>query len=67
QYGPGIKSYVVNLLIAQMVALKRVQQSIQTLIGQALSEASILKYVMQLHHALQAWELSAIDQPKIRS
>ncbi|MCP4377075.1 MAG: hypothetical protein GY794_12960, partial [bacterium] len=53
QYGPGIKSYVVNLLIAQMVALKRVQQSIQTLIGQALSEATILKYVMQLHHALQ--------------
>lgn len=62
QYGPGIKSYVVNLLIAQMVALKRVQQSIQTLIGQALSEATILKYVMQLHHALEAWEQSAIDQ-----
>ncbi len=62
QYGPGIKSYVVNLLIAQMVALKRVQQSIQALIGQVLSEATILKYVMQLHHALEAWEKSAIDQ-----
>lgn len=62
QYGPGIKSYVVNLLIAQMVALKRVQQSVQTLIGQALSEATILKYVIQLHQALQTWEQSAIDQ-----
>ena len=62
QYGPGIKGYVMNLLIAQMLSLKRVQQSIQTLIGRVLSEATILKYVMQLHHALEAWEQSAIDQ-----
>ena len=62
QYGPGIKAYALNLLIAQMLSLKRVQQSIQTLIGQALSEATILKYVMQLHHALAAWEQSAIDE-----
>ena len=39
QYGSGIKSYVLNLLIAQMLSLKRVQQSIRTLIGQAISEA----------------------------
>lgn len=62
QYGPGIKGYAVNLLVAQMVALKRVQQMIRTLIGQALSEASILKYVMQLHFALEAWEQSAIER-----
>ncbi len=62
QYGPGIKGYVVNLLIAQMISLKRVQQSIQALIGQILSEATILKYVWQLHHALEAWEQSAIEQ-----
>ena len=62
QYGPGIKGYVVNLLVAQMVSLKRVQQMILTLIGQALSEASILKYVLQLHLALEAWEQSAIEQ-----
>ena len=62
QYGPGIKSYVVNLLIAQMVALKRVQQSIQTLIGRLLSEATILKYVIQLHLALENWEQSTIEQ-----
>lgn len=42
-YGPGIKAYVLNLLIAQMLSLKRVQQSIQTLIGLALSEATILR------------------------
>ncbi len=62
QYGPGIKAYVLNLLIAQMLSLKRVQQSVITLIGQAISEATILKYVMQLHLALACWEQSAIKQ-----
>jgi transposase-like protein len=62
QYGPGIKGYVVNLLVAQMVSLKRVQQMVHTLIGQTLSEAIILKYVMQLHYALEKWEQSAIER-----
>jgi transposase len=62
QYGPGIKAFVLNLLIAQMVPLNRIQKSIKTLIGQAISEATILKYVMQLHQALAAWEHSAIEQ-----
>ena len=53
QYGSGIKAYALNLLIAQMISLKRVQQSIRTLIGLAISEATILKYVMRLHHALE--------------
>lgn len=62
QYGPGIKGYVVNLLVAQMVSLKRAQTMIRTLIGKVLSEASILKYVIQLHHALEAWEQSSIER-----
>jgi len=53
---------VLNLLIAQMISLKRVQHSIQVLIGQILSEATILKYVWQLHQALELWEHSAIEQ-----
>ena len=36
QYGPGIKAYVVHLLIAQMLSLKRVAQSMHALIGQQL-------------------------------
>jgi len=44
QYGPGVKAYALNLLITQMVSLKRVQQLIITLIGQAISEATLLKY-----------------------
>jgi len=62
QYGPGIKAYVLHLVVAQMLSLKRVQQSIKTLIDQVISEATILKYVMQLHQALAAWEDAAIDQ-----
>ena len=62
QYGPGIKAYVLNLLIAQMLSLKRVQQSIRTLIGMILSEATILKYVMQLHQALEKWEQHTIEK-----
>lgn len=62
QYGCGVKAYVLNLLIAQMLSLKRAQQSIQTLIGMLISQATILKYVMQLHRALAQWERSAIEQ-----
>ncbi|MGA7979186.1 MAG: transposase, partial [Chromatiaceae bacterium] len=62
QYGSGIKAYVLNLLVAQMLSLKRVQQSIKTLIDLAISEATILKYVMQLHLALARWEQAAIAQ-----
>ena len=60
QYGSGIKAYVLNLLIAQMISLNRIQKSIKTLIGMVISEATILKYVMQLHRALADWERSAI-------
>src|SRR4030042_556721 len=55
QYGPGVKAYLLNLLIGQMVSLKRVQQSIKTLIGQVISEATMLKYATQQHHSLQRW------------
>jgi transposase len=62
QYGPGIKAYVLNLMVAQMLSLKRVQHSIRALIDQTISEATLLKYLMQLHHALGAWEQAAIEQ-----
>jgi hypothetical protein len=62
QYGPGIRGYVLNLLIAQMLSLKRVRESIQVLIGLAISEATILKYVLHLHRALSAWERTAVEQ-----
>ena len=61
QYGPGVKAYVVHLLIAQMLSLKRVAQS-STPSGQLLSEATLLGYIAQLHHALAQWERQAIER-----
>jgi transposase len=62
QYGLGIRAYVLNLLVAQMVSLKRVQQLLNTLIDRLLSEATILSYVMHLHLALARWEQNAIAE-----
>ena len=62
QYGPGVKAYILNMIIAQMVSFKRVQQSIKTLIGQVISEATMLKYIMQLHRCLEPWEQGAIEE-----
>ena len=62
QYGAGIKAYILHLLIAQMVALNRIQKSIKALIGIVISEATILKYVTQLYLALEAWEQAATEQ-----
>ena len=62
QYGPGIQAYVVHLLVAQMLSLKRAAQSMHALIGQLLSEATLLGYVAQLHRALAQWEHHAIER-----
>lgn len=62
QYGLGIKAYVLDLLIAQMISLNRIQKSIKTLIGKMISEATILKYVKQLYEALEGWEKTSIEQ-----
>ena len=61
QYGTGIKAYILDLLVAQMVSLNRIQKMIKTLIGNVISEATMLKYVMQLYLALEQWEQSTIE------
>lgn len=48
QYGLGIRAYIVSLLFTQMVSLNRVQSQPVTLIGQKISEAAMLKYLLQL-------------------
>ena len=62
QYGQGIKGYMMNLLFAQMISLRRLQQLIQTMIGQVIAEATILKYVIQLYQVLEEWEQLSINQ-----
>lgn len=62
QYGAGLKAFVINLLICQMVALNRVQKLVKSMMDVTLSEASLLKFVWRLHQALEQWEVSAKDE-----
>jgi len=62
QYGSGIKAYIINLLICQMVALNRIQKLVKSMIGTLISEASMLKFVLRLHEALAQWEKATISQ-----
>jgi len=62
QYGDGLKAFVINLLVCQMVSLNRVQKLVKSMIGEVISEATLLKFVLRLYQALEAWELDAIEQ-----
>ena len=61
QYGNGLKAFAIHLIISQMVALNRVQKQITAMIGSVISEASLLKFVLRLYQALDAWERDAIE------
>ena len=62
QYGDGLKAFVINLLIGQMVALNRVQKLVKSMIGVVIAEASLLKFVLRLHQALASWEQQAVEK-----
>ena len=55
QYGNGIKAFVINLLVTQMVSLNRAVGLVQAISGIKLSEATCPGYIQRLHDAL-AWE-----------
>jgi transposase len=61
QYGNGLKAYIINLLVCQMLSLNRVQKMVKTLIGETLAEASLLKFVFRLYEALAEWEAQATE------
>lgn len=62
QYGNGIKAYIIQLLVAQMVSLSRTAEMVASIIGQVISEATLLGYVMRLYLALGQWEENAKGQ-----
>lgn len=62
QYGNGLKAYIISLLVAQMVSLNRVQNMVKSLIGEILSQTTLLKFVLRLYEALEPWELNSIEQ-----
>lgn len=59
QYGSGLKAYIINLLICQMISLNRVQKMIKAIIGEILSESTLLKFILRFHEALAVWEWNA--------
>ena len=56
QSGNGIKAFVINLLVTQMVSLNRPVALVQAMSGIKLSEATCLNYIQRLHDALEPWE-----------
>ena len=62
QYGNGLKAFIINLLVCQMVALNRTQKLIKSMMGIVIAEASMLKFVLRLYHALEGWENQAIEE-----
>jgi len=62
QYGIGIKIAIINFLMVHMMSLSRVQEHLMGLIGRAISEAMMLKYILQMHLALDSWEGKSIEQ-----
>ena len=61
QYGAGLQAFIINLLVAHMLSLRRAVALVQAISGLRLSEATCLGYVRRLNDALQSWEQAAID------
>lgn len=62
QYGNGIKAYVINLLVCQMISLNRAQNMVKAIIGEVIAQATLLKFVLRLYLALEQWENRAKEQ-----
>ena len=62
QYGNGIRAYVIQLIVAQMIALNRVADMVSALIGRMVSPDTMLGFILRLHVALAPWEESAKRQ-----
>ena len=56
QYGNGIKAAIINFLMVQMMSLQRVQEHFKGLIGRAISQAVMLRYIAQFSSSLSSWE-----------
>jgi hypothetical protein len=61
QYGNGLKAYIINLLIAQMISLNRVQKMVKSIIGEIIAESTLLKFILRLYVALEHWETTSIE------
>ena len=61
QYGNGVIAMAIDFLIAQMVPLRRTAQVLHNMTGRSIAEATLSKWVMRVHRALDEWERRAIE------
>lgn len=45
-----------------MVSINRVQKLVKSMMGTVIAEATLLRFVLRLHQALEVWKASAIEQ-----
>ena len=62
QYGLGVQAFIINLLVCQMVALKRAQALVYSIIEVVIAEATMLQFILRLHVALEKWEIQASEK-----
>ena len=56
QYGNGIKAAIINFLMVQMFSYERCSEHFKGLIGQFISQATMLRYVFNFYLSLEHWE-----------
>ena len=59
QYGNGLKAFVIDLLVGQMLSLSRAQNLLKSIMGRIISEATLLSFILRLYDALEDWERHA--------
>ena len=62
QYGAGVVAFVVNLLVSQMVSVRRTAQLVKSMTGRLISESTWIEWVMRVCQALEEWEQVAIEK-----
>jgi len=62
QYGIGIKSAIINYIMVQMFSYERCSEHFKGLIGRFISQATMLKYIMNFYLSLARWEAGKIKE-----
>jgi len=62
QYGTGIKAAIINYIMVQMFSYERCSEHFKGLIGRFISQATMLKYIMNFYLSLAKWEAQKIKE-----
>ena len=62
QYGHGIIAFAIHQMVAHMVPLRRLAQTMKVITGASIAEATLLAWCRRLDKTLKDWEKAAINQ-----